>query len=101
MPPKEYKMIKTTPWISHSYRLHDHVSLKELVGDGCVDARCGAETMRTSDKSNSKLLVGDPKNCWHEVCTVLRLFEDEGLLLENRFGFIRQADPDDIRRRYI
>jgi hypothetical protein len=93
-------MINQTPWISHAYRLHDRVSLKGTIGDGCVDDRCGAETMPSNENVNAKLLMGDPKNCWHGSCFVLRLFQDEGLLLENRYGFVRHAEADDVWRRY-
>ena len=39
----------------------------------------------------------ESRGCWHGIgTTVLRVFEDGGLLLENRHGFVRVAQPDEV-----
>jgi uncharacterized protein YcaQ len=58
------------------YNIGNHVRMNGLCGHG-------------------KLAKGH--GCWHSTgTTVLRVFQDGGLLIENRHGFVRVAQPDQV-----
>ena len=73
------------------YNVGDHIR---------VAGRCGCVGPVKSAKGGvPALALRESSACWHGVgTTVLRVFKDGGLLLENRHGFVRGARPDEVCR---
>jgi len=86
-----------------TFEVGNTISLKPRTGDG-HSGRCLAEAGTDSDSLFAKIIMGEPRSCWHGPCKLIRVFEDdtvdEGLLIENRHGYIRRANTEEIMRRY-
>ena len=82
------------------FRLGERVGLKPHVSETWFDHICAAESRPSSSVPNAKMIEGVPSSCWHTTSRVIRVFQDGGLLLENSYGYVRQADPDTIMKRY-
>jgi len=71
--------------ISHDYQAGQYVRLELPYPDDADITSCSCAL--------------EPRGCWHGTgTTVLRVFQDGGLLLENRHGFVRVAHPDEVCR---
>jgi len=71
--------------ISHDYQAGQYVRLELPYPDDADITSCACAL--------------EPRGCWHGTgTTVLRVFQDGGLLLENRHGFVRVAHPDEVCR---
>jgi len=63
------------------------------------DVRCVCDPDKKSIVQPLPITAPELGGCWHGAATrVLRVFEDGGLLLENRHGFVRGARPDEVCR---
>ena len=82
-----------------TFHIGDHVSLKPMVGDGHEPGYCAADPDPPADPHLSALL-GNPQSCWHSPCRIIRLFQDDGILVENGFHYIRQVEPEDLMVRW-
>ena len=82
------------------FKLGDRVSLKPQVSETWFDHICAGESRTASSHHNAKIIEGVPSACWHTTGKIVRIFQDGGLLLENSYGHVRQADPDTIMKRY-
>ena len=78
-----------------TFHIGDHVSLKPIVGDGYEPGYCAANPDPPADPRLSAL-PGNPEYCWHGACRVIRLFQDDGVLVENEHHSIRCAEPVDL-----
>ena len=80
------------------YQVGQNVRLKPFQG-GAKDVRCVCNPDKKSGLQAPAITAPELGGCWHGVgTTVLRVFEDGGLLLENRHGFVRGARPDEVCR---
>jgi DNA-directed RNA polymerase beta subunit len=68
------------------------ISLKPLVGDGDESGYC-------ADDPDS-LISGNPQGCWHSTCKAIRIFQDNGILIENEHHHVRRAEFIQLMRRY-
>ena len=80
--------------------LGERVSLKPDVPETRFDYFCGGLPRTTGPQAKPKITPGNPAACWHKPCRIVRAFEDGGFLIENTDGFVRQADPDTLMKRY-
>ena len=80
--------------------LGERVSLKPNVPETRFDAECAMTPRTTGTLAHPTIKPGDPSACWHKPCRIIRVFQDGGFLLENGAGFVRQADPDTLMKRY-
>jgi hypothetical protein len=78
-----------------TFHIGDHVSLKPIVGDGHEPGYCAANPDPPAEPRLSAL-PGNPEYCWHGACKVIRLFQDDGVLVENEHHSIRCAEPVDL-----
>ena len=66
---------------------------------GAKDVRCVCDPDKESGLQSPAITAPELGACWHGVgTTVLRVFEDGGLLLKNRGGYVRGARPDEVCR---
>ena len=80
------------------YEVGQNVHLKRFHG-GAKDVRCVCNPDKESVVNPLPIPAPELGGCWHGVgTTVLRVFPDGDLLLENRHGFVRGARPDQVRR---
>ncbi len=80
------------------YEVGQNVHLKPFQGvaDGI---RCVCDPDKETGLQDPAITAPELGACWHGVgTTVLRVFEDGGLLLENRHGAVRGARPDEVCR---
>jgi hypothetical protein len=82
------------------FRLGERVALKPHVAETRFDHICAGESRAASAYHNAKIIEGMPSACWHTTSKIIRVFQDGGLLIENSYGFVRQADPGTIMKRY-
>ena len=80
--------------------LGERVSLKPNVPETRFDDICGGLPRTIGPGPRAKVIPGNPADCWHKPCRIIRVFEDGGFLLENGEGYVRQADPDTLMKRY-
>jgi len=80
--------------------LGERVSLKPDVPETRFDGECAMTPRTTGTLANPTIKPGDPSACWHTPCRIVRAFEDGGFLIENTDGYVRQADPDTLMKRY-
>jgi len=80
------------------YQVGQYVHLKPFPS-GADGIRCVCDPDKKSGLQAPAITAPELGGCWHGVgTTVLRVFEDGGLLLENRHGFVRGARPDEVCR---
>ena len=80
------------------YQVGQNVHLKPFQS-GAKDVRCVCNPDKESGLPAPAITAPELGACWHGVgTTVLRVFEDGGLLLKNRRGFVRGARPDEVCR---
>ena len=80
------------------YEVGQNVHLKPFQS-GADGIRCVCNPDKESGIPAPAITAPELGACWHGVgTTVLRVFEDGGLLLENRHGFVRGARPDEVCR---
>lgn len=81
-------------------RLGERVSLKPNEPESLLDDACAGVPRITGSSYRAKVVPGNLAACWHDPCQVLRIFQDGGLVLENDAGYVRQADPHTLMKRY-
>ena len=80
------------------YEVGQYVHLKPFQG-GAKDVRCVCNPDKESVVKPLPITAPELGACWHgSGTTVLRVFPDGDLLLENRHGFVRGARPDEVCR---
>ena len=80
------------------YEVGQNVHLKPFQG-GADGIRCVCNPGKESGLPAPAITAPELGACWHGVgTTVLRVFLDGGLLLENRGGYVRGARPDEVCR---
>ena len=80
------------------YEVGQFVRLKPFQS-GAKDVRCVCNPDEESGIQTPAITAPELGGCWHGVgTTVLRVFPDGDLLLENRHGFVRGARPDEVCR---
>ena len=80
------------------YQVGQNVHLKPFQG-GADGIRCVCDPDKESGLQAPAITAPELGGCWHgSGTTVLRVFKDGGLLLENRHGFVRGALPDEVCR---
>ena len=80
------------------YQVGQNVHLKPFQS-GAEDVRCVCNPDKESGIPAPAITAPELGACWHGVgTTVLRVFPDGDLLLENRHGFVRGARPDEVCR---
>ena len=80
------------------YEVGQFVHLKPFQG-GADGIRCVCNPDKESGLQAPAITAPELGGCWHGAATrVLRVFQDGGLLLENRHGFVRVAHPDEVCR---
>ena len=80
------------------YEVGQNAHLKPFQS-GAKDVRCVCDPGKESGLQAPAITAPELGGCWHGVgTTVLRVFKDGGLLLENRHGFVRGARPDEVCR---
>jgi len=80
------------------YQVGQNVHLKPFQS-GAKDVRCVCNPDKKSVVKPLDITAPELGGCWHgSGTTVLRVFKDGGLLLENRHGFVRGARPDEVCR---
>ena len=80
------------------YHVGQNVRLKPFQR-GAKDVRCICNPDKKSAAIPLPITAPELGGCWHGVgTTVLRVFKDGGLLLENRGGYVRGARPDEVCR---
>jgi hypothetical protein len=80
------------------YEVGQYVRLKPFHG-GAKDVRCVCQVETGPAIPAPAITAPELGACWHGVgTTVLRVFEDGGLLLKNRGGYVRGARPDEVCR---
>jgi hypothetical protein len=78
------------------YKVGQYVRLKPFP-TGSQDIRCVCDPDSTLTCKRPENSASELGACWHgAMTTVLRVFKDGGLLLENRHGFVRGAQPDEV-----
>ena len=78
------------------YEVGQNVHLKPFQS-GAKDVRCVCNPDKESGIQAPAITAPEFGGCWHgSGTTVLRVFKDGGLLLENRHGFVRGAQPDEV-----
>ena len=78
------------------YEVGQHVRLKPFKGRA-KDVRCVCDPDKKSTVQPLPITAPELGGCWHGAATrVLRVFQDGGLLLENRHGCVRGARPDEV-----
>ena len=82
------------------FKLGEQVSLKPHVAESLLDDACASVARPSRNSYRARAVPGNPAACWHSSCRVLRIFQDGGLLLENDAGYVRQAEPHTIMKRY-
>ena len=80
--------------------LGERVSLKPNVPETRFDVECAMTPRTTGTLANPTIKPGDPSACWHKPCRVVWAFQDGGFIIENSYGYVRQADPDTLMKRY-
>ena len=81
-----------------AYEVGQTVHLKSFQS-GADGIRCVCNPDKKSVVKPLDITAPELGACWHGVgTTVLRVFEDGGLLLKNRHGFVRGAQPDEVCR---
>ena len=80
------------------YEVGQFVRLKSSK-NGADGIRCVCQVETGPGLQAPAITAPELGGCWHGVgTTVLRVFEDGGLLLENRHGAVRVARPDEVCR---
>ena len=80
------------------YDVGQNVHLKPFQS-GADGVRCVCDPDEESGIPAPAITAPELGACWHGVgTTVLRVFPDGDLLLENRHGFVRGARPDEVCR---
>ena len=80
------------------YQVGQYVHLKPFQG-GADGIRCVCNPDKESGLPAPAINAPEFGGRWHGVGTrVLRVFQDGGLFLENRHGFVRGARPDEVCR---
>jgi len=80
------------------YEVGQNVHLKPFPS-GADGIRCVCNPDKESGLQAPAITAPELGGCWHGAATrVLRVFQDGGLLLENRHGFVRGARPDEVCR---
>ena len=80
------------------YEVGQYVHLKPFQS-GAKDVRCVCDPDKESGLPAPAITAPELGACWHGAgTTVLRVFKDGGLLLENGHGFVRGARPDEVCR---
>ena len=80
------------------YQVGQNVHLKPFQS-GADGIRCVCDPDKESGANPLPITAPELGACWHGVgTTVLRVFEDGGLLLKNRGGYVRGAQPDEVCR---
>ena len=80
------------------YEVGQNVHLKPFQG-GAKDVRCICQVETGPGIPAPAITAPELGGCWHgPKTTVLRVFPDGDLLLENRHGFVRGARPDEVCR---
>ena len=69
------------------------VRLKPSIPDSFLGRGCAAIDRPVNKSPDAATLPGSPGMCWHSPSTVVRVFADGGLLLENAHHYVRQAEP--------
>ena len=82
-----------------TFHIGDRVSLKPMAGDGYEPGYCAANPDPPADPRLSAP-PGNPQSCWHSPCRVIRLFQDDGVLVENGYHYIRCAEPEDLMMKW-
>ena len=78
------------------YQVGQNVRLKPFQS-GADGIRCVCDPDKESGLQAPAITAPELGGCWHgAMTTVLRVFKDGGLLLENRHGFVRGAQPDEV-----
>ena len=78
------------------YEVGHHVRLKPFQS-GADGIRCVCNPDKDSGANPLPITAPELGACWHGAgTTVLRVFPDGDLLLENRHGFVRVAQPDEV-----
>ena len=82
--------------IMPDYQVGQYVRL-EPFQDGADDIRCVCDPVEKPGAKPPNLTAAELGECWHGAGTkIIRIFADGGLLLENRFFYVRVARPDEI-----
>ena len=80
------------------YEVGQNVHLKPFPS-GADGIRCVCNPDKESGLQAPAITAPELGGCWHGAATrVLRVFQDGGLLLENRHGCVRGARPDEVCR---
>jgi hypothetical protein len=80
------------------YEVGQNVHLKPFQS-GAKDIRCVCNPDKESSAIPLPITAPEFGGCWHgSGTTVLRIFKDGGLLLENPHGAVRVARPDEVCR---
>ena len=80
------------------YQVGQNVHLKPFQS-GADGIRCVCNPDKESGLQAPAITAPELGACWHGVgTTVLRVFLDGGLLLENHHGAVRVAQPDEVCR---
>ena len=80
------------------YEVGQNVHLKPFQS-GADGIRCVCDPDKESGIPAPAITAPELGGCWHGTETrVLRVFLDGGLLLENRHGAVRVAQPDEVCR---
>ena len=80
------------------YEVGQNVHLKPFPS-GADGIRCVCDPDKESGLPAPAITAPELGACWHGAATrVLRVFQDGGLLLENRHGCVRGARPDEVCR---
>jgi hypothetical protein len=74
------------------FQLGDYVSLQSVVGDDRRPGYCATK--------QEFEYPGTSKGCWHNTCKVIRIFLDNGVLIENGYAYVRRAEPTDLIKRH-
>jgi hypothetical protein len=82
------------------FKLGQRVSLKPNIAETWFDNICAALSRTTGPSHRAKIVPPNATACWHSSCRVVRIFHDGGLLLENDAGYVRQASPNTVIKRY-
>jgi len=80
------------------FEVGQYVHLKPFQS-GADGIRCVCNPDKKSDANPLPITAPELGGCWPGVgTTVRRVFEDGGLLLKTRHGFVRGARPDEVCR---
>ena len=80
--------------------LGERVRLKPGVQEVRFTEECAKVPRSTGSGASATMTKGDPFSCWHDPCRIVLAFQDGGFLIENSYGYVRQADPDMLLKDY-